>query len=123
MAWERIEGDPDGPPDGGAEGPGDDEILPTPLHLPVGGDLRDGQRRRHGDHVAEKDDEEGPQKTGMSHRIAEAEEHDGTEDGADAGQEHRAGSEAVPFVQIGLDRASVKAPSKVSVLESGAGTH
>ena len=42
----------------------------------------------------------------MPHRIAKAKEHDGAENGADAGQEHRAGAEAVSSHLIGMGNGS-----------------
>ena len=53
----------------------------------------------------------------MPHRIAKAKEHDGAQNGADAGQEHRAGAEAVSSGLIGIGAGSFQG----ALSESGSG--
>ena len=91
----QVQGDADRAADGGPERAGDDEVLAAALHLAVGGDLGDGQGRGDRHHVAEEDDQQAPEHTHVAHGVAEAQEEHRAEDGADAGEENRRGTESV----------------------------
>jgi hypothetical protein len=91
----EVQRDADGRADGRPERSADDVVLASAFDLPVGGYLGHRQRRGHGDHVADDDDEEGAQQPGVAHGVTEPQEEDRPEDRADAGQKDRRGPEAV----------------------------
>ena len=83
----KIEGYSDGAADRGSERAADDVVFPSALDLEVGGDLGDRQTGGNGHGMADENQGNGSQEPHVSHGIAEPEEQDGAQDGADGGQE------------------------------------
>ena len=78
----------DSPAELHAQGSGNQVIVPSPFHLQIGGNGRQGYAGQHRNGVGQADHDQGPPQARVSHHIAQPEKQDNPQDGQNTGGKH-----------------------------------